>query len=182
VALPELQRIQHEQGSRLRARLSRSLLFRRVDGLLDKLRPMPSTTVGGKRFPTYLSGEDSLGMEVLVDYESPEWRWLRSIYDELGKAVRADGAGFGIIVNPLGYQLTPDYPFDPGPLFARYCGESGTACFDMLPTMREHRDESPFVGRMENLFDVWHYSPAGHRFAGHALTEMLLRSGLLPAR
>src|SRR5262249_54108034 len=131
---------------------------------------------------TFLSAEDTTTMDVLADYDSTEWAWLRSIYDQILGAVRADGAAVAIVVNPLDYQLDPAYPIDPSPAFARYCPERKVPCFDLIPVMREHRAEHPFIGTRGGIIDLWHYAPAGHRIAAHALADMLLGAGLLPPR
>ncbi|MEO7329508.1 MAG: GDSL-type esterase/lipase family protein, partial [Minicystis sp.] len=39
----------------------------------------------GRSVPVFLVGEDSLSIEVLTDYASPEWGWLRSTYDQLAR-------------------------------------------------------------------------------------------------
>jgi hypothetical protein len=181
-ALAEFERRSMRSQGRLRRALLRTELFSRLDAYLRTLRPLPHVDVGGKSFRTFLSGEDTTSMEVLVDDTSPEWAWLRSIYDQLVAAVRADGAKVAIVVNPLEYQLDPDYPLDPGPAFARYCREREVPCFDLVPVMREHRAEHPFVGLRGGIIDIWHYAPAGHRIAAHALADMILGAGLLPAK
>jgi GDSL-like Lipase/Acylhydrolase family len=179
-ALAELERRSMKNQGLLRRRLLRTELYAKIDAYLRTLTPLPHVDVGGKSFRTFLSGEDTTSMEVLADDGSPEWTWLRSIYDQLLAAVRADGAALAIVVNPLAYQTDPDYPIDPGPAFARYCETRKVPCFDLIPVMRDHRAEQPFVGLRNGIVDIWHYAPAGHRVAAHALADMILASGLLP--
>ena len=132
-ALPELERRSMKNQGRLRRALLRTEIYARLDAYLRTLAPLPHVDVGGRSFRSFLSGEDTTSMEVLADGGSPEWAWLRGIYDQLIAAVRADGAAVAIVVNPLEYQLDPDYPIDPSPAFARYCAERKIPCFDLVP-------------------------------------------------
>lgn len=127
--------------------LRRSQLFGLVESRLagratrEELAGTPeerSAVVAGRRWPTYLTLEDPLGIQVLLDWESPEWQWLRGLLDRLSDAVRADGARLALLVLPLGYQLEPGYPFLPQGYFARYCAERGIPCLDPLPRLRAH--------------------------------------------
>jgi hypothetical protein len=104
------------------------------------------------------------------------------VYDQLGDAVKADGATLGLINNPLLYQLDADYPVSVAPMFARYCEERRIPCFDLLATMRDHAAEHPFFGDTNRVMDVWHYTAAGHRIAGEALANMVHKAGLVPAQ
>jgi lysophospholipase L1-like esterase len=88
--------------------------------------------------PAFLTGKDAITIGVLMDDESPEWHWLRSMLDRLGEAVERQGARFAILVLPLSHQLDEDYPFDPQPIFARFCKGAGTPCLDVLPRFRDY--------------------------------------------
>jgi hypothetical protein len=141
--------------------------------------PAPASVEhNGRSFPVFLVGEDSLSIEVLTDYASPEWRWLRSTYDELARAVTADGAELVVVVSPLAYQLDPEYPFLPQAQFARYCEERSLACLDLLPMLRDKRAEKPFFDEVDYGRDVWHYSPAGHKLVAEEIATLLEREHL----
>ncbi len=141
--------------------------------------PAPASVVhNGRTFPVFLVGEDSLSIEVLTDYASPEWRWLRSTYDELARAVTADGAELVVVVSPLAYQLDPEYPFLPQAQFARYCEERSLACLDLLPMLRDKRADKPFFDEVDYGRDVWHYSPVGHKLVAEEIATLLEREHL----
>lgn len=63
------------------------------------------SVVGGRRWPTYITGEDTIGIEVLADYASREWMWLRGMYDQLAEATASRGAQLVIVIAPLAYQM-----------------------------------------------------------------------------
>jgi hypothetical protein len=163
----------------------RSRLLRRVALLWDPRR-QPEweqgrfRTVGGRRFPTYLTGEDDLSIEVLCDYESAEWRWLRGIYSLLRAAVEDDGGRLALLVLPLAYQLEDGYPFRPVDAFARYCHEAGLVCVDSLEPLRRHRTEGVFPSRRGDRGDIWHPTVRGHAIIAQALDESLTAASLLP--
>lgn len=58
------------------------------------------SVVDGRRWPTYITGEDTIGIEVLTDYASPEWMWLRGMYDRLAEATDFRGAQLVIVIAP----------------------------------------------------------------------------------
>ena len=138
-------------------------------------------TLEGKRWPTYLTDEDDLGIQVLCDYDSPEWRWLRGIYSRLGTAVAADGARLALLLLPLSYELEDGYPFQPAAAFARYCRESGLFCLDALEPLRQHRALGVFPAGAPGSVDVWHPTAQGHATIASALEERLTEAQLLPA-
>jgi lysophospholipase L1-like esterase len=128
----------------------------------------------GRRWPVYLTGEDSIGIDTLLDYDSPEWGWLRGLYDSLKAGVERDGASLVLLLLPLAYQLDVDYPFDPQPLFARYCRERKLRCLDLLPAFRARAvDERLFIGEEAGYQDVWHLTPAGHELVARELEGLL---------
>ena len=137
-------------------------------------------TVGERTWPVYIVGEDTIGIQVLTDYQTPEWRWLRGIYDRLLDAVRADGAAPVIAILPLKYQLDDDYPFLPQEQFARYCSEREAACLDLLPAFRRRRAEGLFMDEIAGMRDIWHLTAAGHRLVAEELAVFLEERGLLP--
>ena len=128
----------------------------------------------GRRWPVYLTGEDSIGIETLLDYDSAEWRWLRGLYGELKKGVEADGARLVLLVLPLAYQMEQGYPFDPQPLFERYCREASLDCVDPLPAFRAERGKRRlFIGTDAGYLDVWHLTHEGHGVVAAELERSL---------
>lgn len=182
-AMPLARRKLAQQGALYNKLLRKSELYKRAIAPLFSSPPVPDTTVtaGGKRLPAFLTGEDTLSMEVLMDYESPEWRWLRGQYDAMVGSIRKTGAEVMVLVNPVQYQLMPGYPLFPQTLVERYCKERALRCFDVLPDVRDHGGEALFYGKFNGVVDVWHYTPAGHQVIADALRGYLEREKLLPA-
>ncbi len=139
-------------------------------------------TVDGRRWPTYITGEDTISIEVLTDYDSPEWVWLRGMYDQLAEAVRSDGAELVLVVVPLAYQMDGEYPFLPQDLFARYCPERSMLCLDLLPSFREHGGEELFLGRQLGYTDIWHLSNRGHILVADELRQFIEERDLIGQR
>jgi lysophospholipase L1-like esterase len=165
----------------------RSYLLRRVAELRDPRR-RPGwddgrfAVVGGRRWPTYVTDEDDLGIQVLCDYESPEWRWLRGVYARLRAAVEQDRARLAVLVVPLAYELEDGYPFRPEEAFARYGLESGLPCLDLREPLRAHRAEGVFPASDGGRPDVWHPTPRGHAVIARELDAFLTARGMLPGR
>ncbi|MFO0760219.1 MAG: SGNH/GDSL hydrolase family protein [Byssovorax sp.] len=179
--LPQIHRQRQELRSRAQQGPLRSLvqgteLYKRWHRL--STRPRRTVEHEGKDVPVFLVGEDSISIEVLTDPQSAEWRWVRSIYDQIIRAARADGADVAIVVNPLAYQLDESYPFLPQTHFAAYCEERSLPCLDLLPALREKKAEKPFFGQVEDREDIWHYSPAGHRMVAEEIAAFLRRERL----
>jgi lysophospholipase L1-like esterase len=128
-------------------------------------------TVDGRRWPTYVTAEDDFSIRILTDYDSPEWKWLRSVYEQLRTAVEGDSARLVVLVLPLAYQLEEGYPFRPQEQFRRYCAEAALSCVDVLDTLRAHRGESPFP--TPPGADIWHLTPAGHRIVAAELARAI---------
>ena len=140
-----------------------------------------SAPLAGRRWPTYLTLEDPLSIQVLLDWDSPEWQWLRHQLDRLHQAVRADGAELALLVLPLGYQLEPGYPFAPQARFERYCAERGIPCLDPLSRLRALGPAGAFLrDRAADYDDVWHLTEGGHDAVAALLAEELERPGWLP--
>ncbi len=135
------------------------------------------------RFPNCLTLEDELGIEVLEDERSPEWRWLRELYDRLHAAVREASAPLAVIVFPLAYQMDPADPHRPQAAWESYCRARGLACLDLLPALRvgASRAGPPADPAWDDALwiDVWHLSPAGHAIAAEAIRAFLVREGLV---
>jgi len=161
-------------GPRLPFLGRRSEILRRIALLRDPRRD-PSwkerlyTRVAGRRWPTYITGEDDLGIGVLTDLGSPQWRWLRAVYGRLRSAVEADGGRLVILVVPLAYQLEDGYPLRPQDAFRAYCADQRLVCVDVLAAMRAHRGEGMFPPPQGDWADIWHPTAAGHRLIADAL-------------
>lgn len=135
--------------------------------------------VDGRRWPTYITGEDTIGIEVLTDYASPEWVWLRGIYDQLAEETASRGAQLVIVIAPLAYQMDPEYPFLPQTLFAQYCKERSLPCLDLLPAFRENGGDDLFIGQRLGYIDVWHFSDRGHAVAADEIRRFLEERDLI---
>ena len=131
-------------------------------------------------YPTHLTGEDTLSIEVLLDDKSPEWRWLTSIYDRLRESVEADGAKLLLAILPLAYQLDDGYPFFPQKLLADYCRRTGILCVDVLPALKRDGKQNVFMlDRLKGPYDIWHLTERGHEIAAKEIRTSLQRSGLI---
>jgi lysophospholipase L1-like esterase len=164
----------------------RSYLLRRIAALRDpRRRPEWAServaVVDGQRWPTYVTDEDDFGIQVLCDYESPEWRWLRGTYGRLQTAVEEDHGRLALLVLPLAYELEDGYPFQPGAAFARYGREAGIPCLDVLGALRAHRDEDVFPPATNGRADIWHPTPRGHAIIADELLRFLAANGLVPS-
>lgn len=137
------------------------------------------TEVNGRRWPTFITGEDTLSIQVLQDYQSPEWQWLRGMYGQLQTAVDQEGARLVIVAVPLAYQLEEGYPFLPQTLLGRYAAENGLPYLDLLPAFQKHAGEPLFFGDTAGTYDVWHLTERGHALAAETLREFLLAQALL---
>jgi hypothetical protein len=135
----------------------------------------------GVSWPVFVTAEDSISLFPLMDYESPEWRWLRGMYDRWIAAVRADGGVPVLAIAPLAYQGDAAYPFLPQALFRRYCAERGIAFIDPLPEMRRVPAERIFLFALDGKQDIWHLAPQGHDVFAASIADELQRQGLLPA-
>ena len=138
--------------------------------------------VDGRRWPTYVTGEDTISIEVLTDYDSPEWVWLRGMYDQLAEVVRSDGAELVIVIVPLAYQMDDGYPFLPQNLFARYCRERSLLCLDLLPAFRKNGGDELFQGQQLGYLDIWHLSDRGHILVADELRRFLEEHDLIKQR
>ena len=148
--------------------------------------------VDGRRWPIHVTMEDSMTIDRLMDYDSMEWRWLRSQVDQLRASVEAHHARLALVIAPLSYQLAPGYPYLPQRLVERYCRERSLPCLDLLPALRAHRAEQPFFtpedfdfehavpGFQEYFRDIWHFTASGNRIAAAALKDFIEGEGLLP--
>ena len=181
VPILEARRQEREQGSTELGRLVRSAV--NVKNITD--HEASYTVVDGRRWPTYVTGEDTISIEVLTDYDSPEWVWLMVgdvLYDRLADGVRKDGARLVIAVLPLAYQMDAGYPFLPQSLFARYCEERSLMCLDLLPAFRERGGEALFLGERLGYIDIWHLSDRGHTVVASEFHGFLEQHDLMRRR
>ena len=178
VPILEARRREREQGSTELSRFVRSAI--NVKNITDQ--EASYTIVDGRRWPTYVTGEDTISIEVLTDYGSPEWVWLRGMYDRLADEVESDGTQLVIVVLPLAYQMDAEYPFLPQSLFARYCEERSLLCLDLLPAFREHGGEALFLGERLGYIDIWHLSERGHDVVAAELRAFFERHDLIERR
>ena len=178
VPILEARRQQREQGGTELGRLVRSAI--NVKNITDQ--EASYTAVQGRRWPTYVTGEDTISIEVLTDYDSPEWVWLRGMYDRLADEVAKDGAWLVIVFLPLAYQVDAEYPFLPQSLFARYCEERSLMCLDLLPAFRERGGEALFLGERLGYIDIWHLSERGHDVVAAELSALLKQHDLMGRR
>ena len=174
----ESRRRERDQGSTELGRLVRSAID--VTNISDQ--DASYTVVDGRRWPTYVTGEDTISIEVLTDYDSPEWVWLRNMYDRLADEVASDGAQLVIIILPLAYQMDAGYPFLPQSLFARYCEERSLLCLDLLPAFRERGGELLFLGEQLGYVDIWHLSDRGHDVVASEIRTFLEEHDLIGRR
>lgn len=132
-----------------------------------------------RKVKTYLTEEDSISIEVLMDGTSPEREWLMQTYARLRDAVRSDGASLVVVLFPLAYQLDEDYPFIPQDDLARACAEQGIPCLDLLPALRQHRKEDIFFLKRAGSYDIWHLRKAGHAAVAEEIVRFLKMESML---
>ncbi len=175
VPILEARRREREQGGTELGRLVRSAV--NVTNITDQ--DASHAVVGGRRWPTYITGEDTISIEVLTDYDSQEWVWLRGMYDRIADEVDSDGARLVILVLPLAYQMDAEYSFLPQKQFARYCEERSLMCLDLLPAFRARGGESLFLGERLGYTDIWHLSDKGHAVVASELHAFLEENDLV---
>jgi lysophospholipase L1-like esterase len=106
-AIPLLRRRQEEEERKRRQFLRQhSRLYQLLERKVRLLRPgkpdgMPDVRA---KVQTHITGEDTLSIEVLLDENSPESQWLRSMYDQLLSAVQHERSRLAIVLFPLAYR------------------------------------------------------------------------------
>ena len=172
--LPLMRVLKERRQSGSKPLWKRSALYEAIAPRLIRLRRQYGP------YPTHLTGEDTLSIEVLLDDKSPEWRWLTSIYDRLRESVEADGAKLLLAILPLAYQLDDGYPFFPQKLLADYCERTGILCVDVLPALKRDGKQNVFMlDRLKGPYDIWHLTERGHEIAAAEIRISLERSGLI---
>ena len=179
--LPRVRKLEEEKASpqdrseQRRPFLEHSRLYRLAEKALSRFyRRIPRHFADtGASIRTFITGEDTLSIEVLLDRNSPEWRWLASIYNRLQEAVRAEGAQLVIVIFPLAYQLDEGYPFFPQEQLADYCRENSIPCLDLLPAFKQHSKENIFILDKEGRDDMWHLTDYGHKVSATEIQRFL---------
>jgi lysophospholipase L1-like esterase len=164
------------------ALLRRSRLYGALEPALKRLFSKPRDFGEGQRVPTYLTGEDAISIEVLMDDAAPEWLWLTDIYGRLRDAARADGATLVVALFPLAYQLDEGYPFLPQQRLRRFCEQNAIHCLDLLPAFKRHPKRDLFLLERSGYQDVWHLTEYGHRVSADELLRFMHEQRLLPER
>ncbi len=131
--------------------------------------------------PTFITGEDTLSIEVLLDKSSSEWRWLASTYNRLQTAVQSDHATLIIAIFPLAYQLDQDYPFLPQKQMMEHCKQNSILCIALLPSFRQHTKKDIFLLDKEKYYDIWHLTEYGHELSAEEILRFLQVKELLSA-
>lgn len=173
--LPRMQR-RKKPILRKYSRLYNALELRVNRLFWKKPKYIPNVSV---EIPTYITGEDTLSIEVLLDDTSAEWQWLTSIYDQLHKAVQADQATLIIAILPVAYQMDEDYPFLPQKQIVEYCKQNSILCIDLLPSFRQHPKEDIFLLNSSGYYDIWHLTEYGHALAAEEVLCLLQEKELL---
>lgn len=159
--------------------LRHSRLYGALEPAFKRLFARPRDFGEGQRVPTYLTGEDTISIEVLLDESAPEWLWLTSIYGRLRDATRADGATLVVALFPLAYQMDDGYPFFPQRRLAAYCERHSLTCLDLLPALKRHPKEDIFLLDKSGYHDVWHLTEEGHRVSAEELLRFMREKGLM---
>ncbi|HEV3469043.1 MAG TPA: SGNH/GDSL hydrolase family protein [Pyrinomonadaceae bacterium] len=179
--LPTLSETNRARGDAGPPLLKHSRLYGALEPALKRLFAKPRDFGEGQRVPTYITGEDSISIEVLLDESSPEWLWLTSLYLRLRDAVREDGARLVVALFPLAYQLDEGYPFLPQQRLAAFCERNSIISLDLLPAFGRRAKGDIFMLNNSGYHDVWHLTEEGHRASAEELLRLLGERGLLPA-
>jgi hypothetical protein len=169
------------EAKRKRSPLMQFELYRYARSRLDRARLKADrySLHKGRKWPTYITGEDTIPIQVLLDHDSPEWQWLRSMYDQMHRAFASDDARFVLVVFPLAYQLNESYPYIPQRLVHSYCKENSIPCLDLLPRFQRSSAEELYVGLNSGRTDIWHPTQAGHEVVAAELEAFLVKLDLL---
>jgi len=164
-ALPLLESRAHErEAGPPSGWLDRSRLYQAVHRSLPRVLREDADAANDYRpsltapTPTYLTGEDRLSIEVLLDPRSPEFRWLVTLIGQLHDEVVADGGRFLVVLLPLAYQLDHAYPHIPQTLLCINLDACGITCLDLLPALRVSAASDVFLLWSGGYYDVWHLS------------------------
>lgn len=180
-ALPKIQKLKSTLNETEMSLRDYSELYKVLERRIRRLFQKKANEIVdvSKNIPTLITGEDTLSIEVLLDQNSSEWRWLTSIYDHLHRAVRSDQATLIIALFPLAYQIDKDYPFLPQIQIAEYCKQNSILCIDLLESFREHSKEDIFLLNNSGAYDIWHLTRYGHELSAAVILRFLQERKLL---
>ena len=157
-------------------RLYKALEWRIKTLFAEKEKNIPDTKA---EIPTYITGEDTLSIKVLLDESSPEWVWLTSIYERLHHSIKADRGRLIIVLFPLAYQLDDAYPYFPQKKIAKFCKQNSIYCVDLLNLFRQYVKEDVFLLNSFGFYDIWHLTEFGHEITAKRIWNFLQENGLL---
>jgi len=197
VILPRMQQLREDRLARANRKKSFADTFVLYRLLRDRIGwpnlhlappPAPTAPTGGTaaptgpaNVPTYLSGEDSLSIQVLLDGDSPERQWLESTYEQIRSAVESDGAAFAVVLVPLAYQMDEGYPYLPQDDLIKTCADAHMQCLDLLPFLKRLPKRDIFLlDRPRVYYDVWHFTATGHAVTALAIEQFLVDKDLVP--
>ena len=131
--------------------------------------------------PVFLTMEDMINVSVLMDDNSQEMQWLRSMYDRLKAAVVKDGAKLMIAIFPLNYQVDRSYPLSPQTNLLKYCEQNAIPCDDVLNAFVKFPKEQLYrwLPPPGQGLDPWHFSEFGHEICAEELANFLESNHLL---
>jgi lysophospholipase L1-like esterase len=153
-----------------------SALYRELEPRIQRLlEDKPPAQRNTPVAPTYLTAEDTISIEVLLNESAPEWRWLTAILGRLQTAVESDNATLVMTVFPLAYQMDEGYPFFPQEHLAAYCARTSLPCIDPLPDFRQHGKDQVFRLYQSGYYDVWHLTKLGHEVAAESILKSFKR-------
>jgi lysophospholipase L1-like esterase len=158
--------------------LQGSVLYQELEREFRTGTKRPVRKIGGNRWPLYLT-DGSPTIDVLMDPDSAEWRWLRAQYRALNGAVREEGARLVVASVPLAYQLDTEYPYLPQKLLAGFCEELGVAYVPGLPVLRGRDAGELYLGHRSGYDDIWHLSASGLDLVAANLADVLARDPAL---
>jgi len=150
-----------------------------VSGQIKKFELLISGQKKNGDIPTFITGEDDLSIEVLLDKSSPEWQWITSTYDALHAAVRADNATFVIAIFPVAYQMDEGYPFFPQENLLEYCRRNDIPCIDLLPSFKNYSKADIFRLNRSEYLDIWHLTEFGHQVTAREMERFLREANLI---
>jgi len=125
--------------------------------------------IDGRNWPTYVTFEDTLSLQVLMDDRTPEWEWMTALLDQLFTSIRDQGATPILLILPLGYQLDTDYPFLPQARIKTFCQRKEILTIDPLPAFRLHQNEQIYLDSL----DIWHFTEKGHSIVADELSAFI---------
>jgi len=95
-------------------------------------------------------------------------------------AARTASVPLVLICTPCGEQLEPGNPYSPIPQakLTAFAKSEGILFFDLLPVFRQYLDRHGHHYSVL-LLDTLHFTPLGHEVAADAISEFLVKNGLI---